>query len=199
MKKLMYLFYGLFFLGFALKFFHIHYTAIMMLIALGSLLILSIVAILKKQPKSSPFLHLTIWSWLVLLLIKIKFFPFGNYALMLACILTAIVLFSVYKTKVWKNLIPISFAMILALTFFLLPSDFSYYILDVKWNYEIESDFRTLDKYSWLLYQNGKTEEALTISNDALKIATQNEDEHWIDLIKNHNLAIREKNWRKYR
>lgn len=80
-----------------------------------------------------------------------------------------------------------------------MPTHDRYKLLSINWNYEIETDYITWDKYSWFLYQNGEFHEALEVSNNARSIANQLGDSDWEEFIDMHNKAIEERNWQKYR
>lgn len=198
MKKALIFFYSLFSLGFLLKFFHIHYNAILMLLALGGILVLSLISLFKKENRDKGILHIGISAWLLSLLISMKFFPFGQIVLIFACIFSVSLLAYFIRKRKLMSLTPLAIAAAIAIAFYIMPSDFRYYILNVKWNHEIENDFITLDKYSWFLYQNGKDAEALTISDQALAIAVNSNQTEWVARIEGHNLAIRKGEWKNY-
>jgi hypothetical protein len=199
MKKFQLLFYGIFCLGFALKFFHVHYNAVLMLIGLGGILITSIVSLFNKEGRATALLHFALFAWLLQLLITIKFFPFENNALIIAAALSLVVILEIVKKQQFLNLIPLGICAAVALSFYFMRTDNRYYLLNVKWNYEIEYDFITLDKYSWFLYKNGEVDKAQEISNQALEIALKTDRIDQIKLIEQHNEMIRDNNWEYYR
>ncbi|HNP19696.1 MAG TPA: hypothetical protein PKL31_14760 [Fulvivirga sp.] len=197
MSKLLISFYSLFCVGFILKFFHIHYNAVLMLTGLGGVLVVSLILLFKKDKRYLQ--NIGICSWLLVLLSSLKFFPFGNVALILATIISVFIIVVLIKQHKYLGLIPLGLTAVIALLFHSLPTDSRYYLLNVKWNYEIERDFITLDKYSWLLYNNGNSNEALKISNQALEIAQKSGQKEWVAIIEEHANAIRMNNWEKYR
>jgi len=84
-----------------------------------------------------------------------------------------------------------------------MPSHIKYYLINIKWNQEIETDYYSWDKYSWFLYQNEHYNEALEASNHSLKIANQYAklygETEFITIIDNHGKMIKNKTWNKYR
>jgi hypothetical protein len=86
-----------------------------------------------------------------------------------------------------------------ALYFYFMRTDNRYYLLNVKWNYEIEYDFITLDKYSWFLYKNGEINKALEVSDQALEMARKSEQQEQVQIIEQHNQAIQNNDWKIYR
>jgi len=199
MKKLIYSFYTIFLIGFILKFFHIHFNAIIMMTGIAGVLVLSIIQLFRKKESIFGLLNFGTIIWLVVLLISLKFFPYGFWFLLLAIIISNVILIIFYRNKMMNKLIFFFIAIILALTFYFIPTDNRYYILNIKWNHEIESDFYSWDKYSWFLYQNGKYTEALIASDRALNIVESQENEHMLNFIENHQSVIRNRNWEKYR
>ena len=199
MRKLLIVSYIIFSIGFVLKFLHIHYNAILMLAALALMLIVNVISLFNKQNRFNALIHFGVWTWLVVLLISIKFFNFANIALILAVAVSFLAFFMAYTNKKLIKLIPIIIVMIIALFFFNMPTDQKYYLLSIKWNSEIKTDYQSLDKYSWFLYQNNKYEEALDISNQAMDIAIKAENDEWTEFIIKHNKAIAKKNWKHFR
>jgi len=191
MKKFWILFYTLFLLGFGLKFFHIHYNALFMLLGAGCILISSIIYLFQKEKRIEGLLHFSTGIWLVVLLISLKFFAFGFWAFILAIIISNVLLVVYYRNKMMHRLHLFFVAMVLALVFYFIPTDNRYYILNIKWNYEIESDYYTWDKYSWFLYQNGEYNEAEKASEKALKMARDANDPQMMEFIEMHQQAIK--------
>ena len=78
----------------------------------------------------------------------------------------------------------------IALFFFFQPTHERYKLLSFNWNYEIETDYITWDRYSWFLYQNGEFDEATEASEKAKNIAEQVGDQDWVEFIEKHNKSI---------
>ncbi|WP_339815960.1 hypothetical protein [uncultured Imperialibacter sp.] len=189
----------IFFIGFFIKFFHIHYNAVVMLAGLFMLLVASLVAIVKKEGGVNGWAHLAATFWLALLLFTIKFYPFVTVVLTLTVASTIISLIAIAKAKTWKASVFPAICMVLAITFYLTPADNKYRLMNVRWNYEIDTDFATWDKYSWFLYQSGKYEEALDASNTALRIASEAGDTEWGNFIADHRSRIEQRSWTTFR
>lgn len=193
--------YGIFLLGFGLKFLHIPYNAILMMIGIGCLLSTSLFFLFQKDSKWKAFNHVVTSFWMMLLLITIKFYPMVATwtAIGLGAVGTTLIM-SIGKVKrelpfVWNSFIALAVAMF----FFYQPSDEKYYLFNIKWNYEIEADYRSWDKYAWFLYQNHKYDEASAAAEKAKTIADTYAEDDWINFIQQHQSAIQQKNWLSYR
>ena len=98
------------------------------------------------------------------------------------------------------------FVIILITIFFrILPSHHTYNLTNIKFNYEIETDYFSWDKYSWFLYKEGKEDEALEANKNAqsavekcLQNPKYGDENEYLNYIKEHRLAIENKNWLKY-
>jgi hypothetical protein len=191
--------YSIFFLGFLLKFFHVHFNAIGMLIGLAGLLIASLALIFFKKDKFQALLHLTICCWLIFLFLTVKFLPFQFPALVAATFMSIALVVSAKSKQILSTIWPVGICLVVAMLFYLMPADERFKILSVNWNYEIETDYMTWDKYSWFLYQNEKYETALQVSEKARSIAKLLGDNTWVDFIEKHQLAIKNKSWETYR
>lgn len=199
MKTIQRAFYGIFCLGFLLKFFHVHYNAVLMLIGLGGMLTTSIILLSGKENRLRGLFHFGVFTWLALLFISIKFLPFANIALIVASAITLFILIGHFRKRQTRDFLLLSICISLALTFYFLRTDYKYFILNIKWNYEIDSDFMTLDKYSWFLYQNGEFEKALEVSDRAVEIVSETNKSDRITMIEEHRELIRTKGWERYR
>lgn len=199
MKKLLIYSYCLYGLGFFVKFFHIHFNAVLMLVGLVGILIGSLVLLFQKDERYRAALNFGAFGWLVALLITIKFFPFGLAAFILAIVLSILALVVFIRKQKPKAVWPLSLLAVITILFFNLPTDTRFYWLNVKWNYEIARDYGTLDKYSWFLYRNGKEEEAVRVSAQALEMAKANDEQEWVEFIEEHARRIQENDWNTYR
>jgi hypothetical protein len=199
MKKMLIAGFIIFFIGFFIKFFHIHYNAVVMLAGLFVLLVTSMVAIIKKESGVNGWVHLAATFWLALLLFTIKFYPFVTVVLTVAVVASIVGFVTIVRTKTWKVSVFPAICMALAVTFYLTPADIKYHLMNVRWNYEIDKDFATWDKYSWFLYQNGKYEEALDASSTALRIASDVGDPEWENFIADHRNRIEQRSWTTFR
>ena len=98
-------------------------------------------------------------------------------------------------------------AVIISITLFfkILPAHYTYYLFGIKFNYRIEKDYFTLDKYSWFLYVDGKEDEAIQANENAqtavekcLQNPKYGDENEYVSFIKDHRVAIRDKTWKKY-
>lgn len=189
-----------FFTGLILKFFHAHFNAILMLIGLAGVVVSLIIGLMKKKEKSSLLLILANFGWLILIFVTVKFLPIQMPVVVIASLqtlLTTIIIIRTEKTaiKLWPLIISSSIALFL----FFMPTHERYKLLSINWNYEIETDYVTWDKYSWFLYQNGEYSKAVEASKKARRIANQLGDSDWEEFIDMHCKAIEERNWEEYR
>jgi glucose-6-phosphate-specific signal transduction histidine kinase len=199
MKKALVISLIIFTTGFILKFFHVHYNAIIMMVGLFLMLIFTTISIFKKNDNVNPLLAYAFTSWLLLLLFTVKYFPFANIILFVASLLTVVAIVVTLKKKLTGQKVMLALSIALSMAFYLTPTHTRYYLLNIKWNYEIDSDFITWDKYSWHLYNNQEYDESLKASNRAKQIVATSEMDEWILLVSEHNDKIKEKTWLKYR
>jgi len=189
----------IFTVGLVAKFFHLPFNAIVMIIGLFSLLIILIHAAIRKK---SSRLNLGIGFGAVLsliaLLFALKFWPMADILMIAAGILTTSVIVVAARQKQLKKTLPMIICALLATTFLLMPNATRYYLVSIKWNHEIESDYFSWDKYSWFLFQDGERAEALEASNKALQIAQNSNDSFWIEHISSHNTNIKMGSWEQY-
>jgi len=192
--------YGLFALGFALKFFHIPFNAVLMIVALLALVILyALGAMRKKIERVRVLAGFSATLWLTLLLSTTKFYPGTLVVLIAAVALTAITVVVATQKIQHGPLLPLIAPILVALLFYFMPSHKKYHLFNIRMNYEIDRDFYSWDKYSWFLYQNGKIEEAQVASEKALIIASEYADTEWIEFIEDHNRKIKQRSWDSYR
>lgn len=199
MKKMLVAAFVIFFAGFFIKFFHIHYNAVVMLAGLFILLAASLIAIIKKESGVNGWANLAATFWLAMLLFTIKFYPFVSVVLALAVVFTLVAVLTTAKRKTWKTLTFPAMCLALALTFHLMPADSKYHLMNIRWSYEIDTDFATWDKYAWFLYQNGKHDEALNASAKALQLATEAGEAEWANFIADHKSRIEQGSWTTFR
>jgi heme/copper-type cytochrome/quinol oxidase subunit 3 len=189
----------LFFTGLLLKFFHIHYNAILILIGLVGTVIALIIGLLKKQEKAVSLLTLTNIVWLVLVFSSVKFLSIETVVLTIAILLTLISTIVIVRINKIKMIFPILITISIGLIFYFMPTHERYKLLSINWNHEIETDYITWDKYSWFLYQNGEFNKALEASNKARDIAHQLNDNEWVQVIDSHYKKIEQRKWEEYR
>ena len=199
MKKLVVFATVIFFLGLLLKLFHIHYNAVIMLIGLLLMLVANIALLIGRDSGFNGWLGIASTCWLTLLLFTIKFYPFSDAVLTIAIIFSLAGVVTGLKRKDWKQLASLTLNLLLALGFYFTPSDSKYHLFNIRWNYEVATDFFSWDKYSWFLYKNQKYHEALEASAKALEIANQQNELEWSEMIKEHQEKIQARNWTTFR
>jgi hypothetical protein len=204
MRILQIIAYSIFLIGLILKFFHFPKNAIIMMVGIFlMLLVYSIASFNKKYDRLSSIIGFATSFWLISLLFTLKFWPFSSLLLLISAVLTVISIVYSNKLKRLKELKLLCISSIICLIFYLMSSDIKYYLVSIKWNQEIETDYYSWDKYSWFLYQNAHYDKAMETSNHALKIANQQAKQYgeaeFVDIINDHNKMIKNKTWIKYR
>ncbi len=190
---------AIFLVGFLIKLFHVHYNAVIMLLGLFLMLVGNIGLVVKKDSSFNGWLGLASAFWLMLLLFTIKFYPFSNIVLGIAITISIIGVIIGVRNKAWSEMAFLFSSFCFAINFYFIPSDTKYHLFNIRWNYEIATDFFSWDKYSWFLYQNGKYEEAFDASAKALEIANQQNASEWSSMIEEHQQKIQDRSWQSFR
>lgn len=209
MKKAEIFIYSLYLIGLILKLFRLPYHTIFILV---SLLIITTYytycIISKKKELYSTLTGLLTAVWLFYLLSILKFFSFVGIVSLVTVCLSGILFIVLVKNKKIITANSIFCAVIITITVFfkILPAHYTYYLFGIKFNYRIEKDYFTLDKYSWFLYNADKQTEAIEANKQAqkaveisLKNPEQGDEEEYSILIKKHESDILNKNWKNYR
>jgi hypothetical protein len=189
---------GIFFLGFALKFFHVHFHTVIMLVGLAGMFVAAVGFLFNKKEPQSPLAAFAVWLWLVALLIQVKILGMGVPVMLGAAALSLVYVFTRNDPSWPRWGTGILLSALLALSFYILPLHTRYYYTTIRWNYEIQTDYHSWDKYSWFLYSAGYFDDALKASNKALEIAKKSEHQEMIEFITRHNELIRTKSWESY-
>lgn len=208
MKKAEILLYSLYAFGIILKLFKLPMHTIFLLVILLITIIYYISCIIRKNKDIHSTLtgFLTV-LWLFCLLAIFKHFSFLNTIWITSILASALLLLLLYKNKMMLSGNSIfCFVIIVMTTFFrFLPPSNTYYLTNIKFNYEIETDYFSWDKYSWFLYKEGKENEAIqanknaeTAINQCLQNPKYGDENEYLSIIKGHQLAIQNKNWVKY-
>lgn len=205
MRKFAFVGFGLFSVGLGMKFFHAPFHALIMISGLLAMLIENVwYAIQKEKNKSELFFRITITFILACLLFLVKFYPFSQVPLIVGLLFFMPGAFYALTTKSTNQhitrvtLIALVFSILVTVTVYLIPSDVRYYLFNIKFNHEIETDYRTWDKYSWFLYVNNKQTEAAQASERALELVTKTTDEQYLNQIKSHRSKINNHSWERF-
>lgn len=206
MKKLVVAGYGLFAIGFGMKFFHAPFHALVMFMGILLLVIENVSYALQKD-KIAPVLFLRLATNIILiyLLFLVKFYPFSIVPVVVGFVSISIGIFLMAKTKRTipatlsrATLYPLMISIIVSATVYFIPSHQRYYIFNIKFNHEIETDYRTWDKYSWFLYINNRPIDAERASEKALEIVSQTTDELSFKQIQSHRSKIKDRSWMSF-
>lgn len=198
MKKLFLLSLFVFIAGLVLKVFHVHYNAIVMLLGVLLMLVSGIAGATGQKRGFPLFFTLSYALCSLALVFMLKFYPGQLYVFYVAlafALASMVMLAGKKQIKSAVSLLPLA-AMLLVLH--LTPSDRIYYLFNIKYNYEIDTDYQTWDKYSWFLYRNGNHEEALKASLKAMQTAENVGDEENVKIVDEHYRKIQSKKWEHY-
>ena len=190
---------ALYTVGLISKFFHLPLNAIIMMFGLlGMIVILAIGIITKKFNGLYALAWITTTFWLTTLLATLKFWGPATIFFVISTLLSAITFTVALRSKQFKYLIPVGVSLLLCLTFYKMPTDTRYYLVSIKWNHEVSTDYFSWDKYSWFLYKNGKYKEALMASNKAFEMAVKANEMEWVESISDHKERIKNRNWNQF-
>ena len=195
-------------IGIILKLFKLPmHTIFLLVILLITIIYYSNCLIRKNKDIHSTFTGFLTVLWLFCLLAIFKHFSFLNMIWITSILSSVLLLFLLHKNKKMISVNSIFCFVIIVLTIFFrfLPSSNTYYLTNIKFNYEIEIDYFSWDKYSWFLYKEGKENEAIqanknaqTTINKCLQNPKYGDENEYLIIIKEHQLAIENKNWVKY-
>lgn len=157
------------------------------------MIVVCTLSVFKGNKEFNPLLGFTTAAWLSLLLFTIKFFPFVEVVLTVAVLLSLLAMRVMLNNKFQNQIILLGASLLLGIGFYFTPTDSRYYALNINWNYEIENDFVSWDKYSWHLYNNMKYEASLTASDKAKQIVDSSGQIEWTKLILEHNTKIKDR------
>ncbi len=188
--------YVVFFLGLIIRFLNFPSHTLLMVIGLGTLIFFGFVDLAHHRIRST--FNLVICAWMLALLFTVKFLPLTGWVVGFAVGFSLIFLFKKRRIRKLKYFLPIFsvFAMVLVLQS--LPKHNRFYLVSVHWNYKIDRDYRTWDKYAWFLYQNGIYRRAEEAAEEAIQIAEVRATPTWQSKIRNHQAAIEDRTWKSY-
>ena len=178
--------------GFALKLFHVHYNAYIMMGALVLILVAAIIDLIKQ--KNLEFLG--VFVVLTAFLFTIKFYPY-NYPLGIIGLIVGVGIGIFYMWKKKSRLVILGSTAFLCMAF-AMPKDELYFNMNIRLNQELDTDLYSGDKYCWFLFNAGKTEESMERCQENLIKAKQLEDDHWVAIIEEHMRKIRSNTWQNY-
>lgn len=208
MKKIEILLYSLYASGIVYKLFKMPmHTVFILLILLILVIYYTSCLISKKKDLLSTLTGFVTVLWLFCFLAILKHFSFLNIVYIVSLVSSAMLLLLLYKNKkmISGNSIFCAVIIVVSIFFKLLPNCDTYYLTNIKFNHEIETDYFSWDKYSWFLYNDGKENEALQANKNAqnaVEKSLQNpkygDEKEYQAFIKKHQLMIRNKTWEKY-
>ena len=212
MKKMQIIAWITFLLGIVVRL--LHYPGGGTLSLLGTLLLLvhSIIYLFKnaKTNLTTSFLHLSYSVLTLYVLFRFHYWAGGVLLSLIGFFVTLFYFFLLCKNESQLKF-PQIFLVIYFVFFFVLSfthSDRIYYffnfypMLNSKTR---ETDYNSLDKYSWFLYIANKQDEALEANHKAqkvieeyLKITSDKNAAYDLELIKQHEQQIQDKSWTTY-
>lgn len=209
MKKGENFIYSLFAIGILLKLFKLPMHTVFLLVTLLSLIIYYAFSVVRKnKDRYSIIAGLVTVLWLFCLLAILKHFSFQEITFVIAVLLSIALALYLYKTKKLISGNSVFCAVIVVVTVFikLLPAHQTYYVTNIKFNYEIENDYSSWDRYSWFLYAAGNKEDAL-LANTSARQALENglsnsmhshgNEREYMTILQEHRSAIEQGNWKK--
>jgi hypothetical protein len=208
MKRVEIFLYSLYAIGIGFKLFKLPMHTVFILATLLVIIIYYVICLLRKtKNRFSILTGLVTVVWLFSLLAILKHFPFQNISLIVALVLSAMLLIAGSKNKKLLSANNLFHVAVIGITvlFRLLPAHSTYYLTNIKFNHEIDIDYFSWDKYSWFLYNDGKQNEAIQANKNA-QIAAEKcllhpkygDEKKYLNLIKRHNLEIKNKTWKQY-
>lgn len=208
MKKIEIFIYTLYLIGIILKLFRLPFHTVFILITLLMISTYYIYCLISKKKELYTSLTGIITAvWLFYLLSILKFFSFQGIVGLVTICLSIILFIVLIKNNKLITANSLFCAVIISVTLFfkILPAHYTYYLFGIKFNYRIEKDYFTLDKYSWFLYNADKQTDAIEVNKQAqkavelaLKSPDQGDEEEYSILIKKHESNILNKNWKEY-
>lgn len=198
MKKLFLFSAVVFLIGLVLKIFHVHYNAIIMLAAVFLMLVAAIAGGTGKKRGFPLLFTIPFVAGTLALVFMIKFYP-GHlpvFYVAVAVLLGAIVVLLIKRE--WSPaffLVPVS---VILVWLHFTPAYKIYYLFNIRYNYEIETDYRSWDKYSWFLYRAGNMDEALKVSAYAIWVAKKSGQNEAQKAMENHHEKIMKRTWDHY-
>ncbi len=196
-------------IGMVIKLLKLPMHTVFILVSLLALIVYYISCLVRKNKELHEILtgFVTV-IWLFGLLSLLKHFPFYNIVLIIASLISLVLFFMIDKKKnlTTANNILLFVTIFITVVLNFVPAHQTYYITNIKFSYEIETDYRSWDRYSWFLYVAGEEKEALSANvnaQKALEVSLANPDTHgneneYLPILKDHELAIKNRNWIKY-
>jgi|GEM_PF-1042665 len=208
MKKIQIIAWTTFLIGIVFKF--LHYPGASLLLLLGALLLFihSIIYLCKNAKTNLPisFLHLSYSILTIYVLFRFQYWPGCSLLFLIGFFVTVFCFFLLFKNKTQFKL-PQIFLVVYFVFFFVLSFTHSYKIyylfnLNTVLNGEArETNYKSWDEYSWFLYIANKQDEVLEANQKAQKVAeeylkiTHNRNAVFdLELIKQHEQQIKDKN-----
>ncbi len=195
--------YLAFFIGLFEKVFHtqlVPFPAVIMIFGVLLVLVLNIVR-LRGPKKHQAIIGLSLFLWMVYLLLVLKYFvPYQAPILTAAILMSLYTAFRVIKERLRSyNLILWFLFMISGVSLAFVPLADRYYIINIKFNSTLYEDPFFWDRYSWWLNIDGRHDEAIEASSTALMIINKWEEGpeklEWTTMVEDHRNKLETKSW----
>ncbi len=203
MKIIEVLVYVAFFIGLFEKVFHtqfIPFPTIIMIVGTLSVLVLNIIRLWSPK-KHKAIIGLSLFLWMVYVLLVLKYFvPYQVPILTAAILMSLYTTFRVVKERIRSfNIILWIIFMIAGLSLSFLPLADRYYIINIKFNSTLYDDPFFWDRYSWWLNIDARHDEAIEANNTALLIIKRWEEGpeklEWTTMVEDHRNKLETKSW----
>lgn len=180
-------------IGFALKPFFIPFGSYIIIVTI-TLLMLYYAFSIVYHFKSMAHNVVGVATALVLfaLFCTLKLYPFRHYTLGAAAVGCLVALFFLLKERIFivPNVAALLIGIFFLVSFRVMNKSDRYYLWNVKYNYRIEQDYKTWDRYSWALYLDSNYAEAISANQQAMKILEENNDTVFLEIVKKHHEEI---------
>lgn len=186
--------------GLVLKLLHAPYHTVILLAVLGVALGWCIAQFLRGKERATAWAALAVWAWGAHLVALLKLFPFRLATLVLAVVITlaAIVVLVRRRPLATRPLQVLSGAFILVMLIMAVPTADRYHFTNLRFSLERDTDFISLDKHSFFLLREGRTQEALAANDAAVEAAMKDQDEAAAERLRERRVSIEQDAWERY-
>lgn len=187
-----------FLLGLVLKTVQVPFAPIILVCAAACGLLLALAGLTVKRQRAFAFFQLTAWSWAVLLVFTLMFWPWQAPLLVICLGLTAVFANRAFKRKERFRAGIIGGIAIVVLAFHLLPAHQRFAITDIHLNPYQAEDPIIWDRYAWFLNKSEHRDEALAALQRGIDIAEHRGQPTVTEALRMHLTCIREGRWVSY-
>ncbi|MEZ4739111.1 MAG: hypothetical protein R2818_07065 [Flavobacteriales bacterium] len=187
-------------LGLFFKLLHLPYHTVYLLTVVCAGLVISLFKLVRSEEKSAAVAILASWTWCLYVVALLKLFSFRNSTLLFAfaCSALAILLYRRLRFRLDRPLQVLSGVFVLSMLISSRPASERYYFTNLTFSLERDTDFRSWDKYSFLLMRDGDMQGALAAGRAAINALHQAGRNDLLPLLEGHAKAIENGDWPVY-